>query len=389
MFAAFIYTECISSGPFKRESGFKFKSVEEVELAAGPTPAHLLEQRMNLASAAFLPYKAPTIDSFMKPEEFLALEKQWSVQELGPGCYMLARLFTSGVSNGRPDNPLHQGFVYDFGDISEIVQNTGEMSGLNFARPADFATWADWQNPRGDAELEAAALEPHNPPMPAFDSAAWSRVAEQIFEADSDDSMQVLSSFEQSMREGSNLGIDTGTVSEYLDWVSFITHLIPLDAGWTMQFTSNEAAKHFKKTPPRTSIYRSDSYLPRVEESEWANLVKSVIEAGVYGDVENLIGQLSSAFVFDPNSGLQSLAILPLACCFLDQKLLDSTDLNVMRGLVSSLLTELSPPTHWRSVSIASHFFERIDTSDAVLRSLPNSDRVYGRLNSLPVLPQA
>ena len=54
MFAAFIYTECISAGPFKRESGFKFKSVEEVELSGETTPVPLLEQRMNMASAAFL-----------------------------------------------------------------------------------------------------------------------------------------------------------------------------------------------------------------------------------------------------------------------------------------------------------------------------------------------
>lgn len=389
MFAAFIYTECISAGPFKRESGFKFKSVEEVELSGGTTPLPLLEQRMNMASAAFLPYKAPAIDSFMKPEEFIALEKQWSVQELSPGAFMLARLFTSGVSNGRPDNPFHQGFVYDFSDIADIVTSTGQLSGLAYARPADFAGWADWQNPRGDAELESAELEPHNPPLPIFDSSAWSRMAEQIFEFDEDDALQVLSGFEAEMVAGGNLGIDAGTVDDFLNWVSFLTHLIPVHAGWTMQFTSTEAAKHFAKMPPRTSIYRSDSYMTRIDVSEWALLVKLIIEAGIYSEIEAKVGELSMALVFDPNSGRQSLAILPLACCFLDKNLLDPTDLARMNGLVTSLMSQLASPSHWRSEEHSAVLFDQLEAPTSVLRGLANGDQIYGRLNSLPILPSA
>ncbi len=389
MFAPFIYTECISAGPFKRESGFKFKSVEEVELSGELTPVPLLEQRMNMASAAFLPYKAPAIDSFMKPEEFVALEKQWSVQELSPGAFMFARLFTSGVSNGRPDNPFHQGFVFDFSDIAAIVTSTGELSGLSYARPADFAGWADWLNPRGDAELEAAELEPHNPPLPSFDSSVWSRMAEQIFEFDEDDALQVLSGFEAAMLEGGNLGIDAGTVDDLLNWVSFLTHLIPVHAGWTMQFTSNEAAKHFAKMPARTSIFRSESYVPRIDVSEWALLVKLIIEAGIYSEIESKIGELSMALVFDPNNGSQSLAILPLACCFLDKNLLDPSDLDRMNGLVTGLLSQLAAPSHWRSDEHSAEFFDQLEAPTSVLRGLANGDQVYGRLNSLPILPSA
>ena len=386
MFAAFIYTECISAGPFKRESGFKFKSVEEVELNGSETPQPLLEQRMNMASAAFLPYKAPTIDSFMKPEEFLALDKQWSVQELAPGNYMFARLFTSGVSNGRPDNPFHQGFVYDFVDVTAIVQSTGEMSGLTYARPVDFHSWADWQNPRGDAELEAAALEPHNPPMPSLDSAAWARRAERTFETDTDDSMQILSGFETALRSGSNLGIDSTTVEEFLDWVSLLTHLIPVKTAWTTQFTSIEAAKHFEKNPPKTSIYRSDSYLTRVEESSWANLVRLVIEAGINSEIEQVIGELSMALAFDPNSGSQSLAVLPLACCFLDQNLMDQSDLSSMLGMIAGLLQQLEAPTHWQSAQQAEACFAKLEQASAVIRLLPNGDQIYSKLSGLPVL---
>lgn len=386
MFAAFIYTECISPGPFKRESGFKFKSVQEVELNGATSTPTALEQVVNMASAAFLPYKAPAIDSFMKPTEFLALEKQWSVQELGPGTFMLARLFTSGVSNGRPDNPFHQGFVYEYSDIEAIVSSTAEMSGLPFPRPADFVSWADWLNPRGDIELEAAELEPHNPPMPAIDGATWCRDAERIFEADVDESMQILSGFETAMMQGSNLGIASTSVEEFTDLVSFLTHLVPLHAGWTMQFTSVEAAKHFSKVPPRTNIYRIDGYAPRIATSSWAELVKLVVEAGIYSEIENLIGELSLSLVFDPNNGSQSLAALPLACCFIDSSLMDESDLTRLGPLVANLLSQLASPTHWRNEQQANKLFSLLEQPGTVLRSLPNGDQIYGRLNSLAVL---
>lgn len=386
MFAAFIYTECISAGPFKSESGFKFKSVQEAEIYDEATPSAQLEQRMNTASAAFLPYKAPTIDSFMKPEEFLALDKQWSVQEIGPGNFMFTRLFTSGVSNGRPDNPFHQGFVYDFADIDLIVASTGEMSGLTYARPADFRSWTDWQNPRGDADLEAAELEPHNPPMPAIDSTTWARNAERTFEFDADESMQVLSGFEIAMRAGVNFGIDSGTVEEYLEWVSLLTHLIPLKTGWTTQFTTIESAKHFARIPAKTAIYRSESYVPRVDVTEWANLTKLVIEAGVFAEIDALIGQLSTALVFDPNSGSQALAALPLACCLIDQEQMDPTDLAVMVGLVAQLLQQLEAPTHWQSAAASEGIFSQLEKQGAALRLIPNGNQIYARLSGLQVL---
>lgn len=386
MFAAFIYTECISPGPFKSESGFKFKSVQELALAESSPSSSSLEQRMNIASSAFLPYKAPAIDSFMTPDEFLALEKQWSLQEVGPGNFMFSRLFTSGVSNGRPDNPFHQGFIYDFSDVESMVSSTRELTGLNFARPADFASWAEWHNPRGDAELEAAELEEHNPPMPSIDSADWNRAAERIFETDIDEALQITSGFEEAMREGSNLGINTGGVQELLDWVSFLTHLVPLNSGWSLQFSSNDAGKHFAKVPPRTSIFRADSHIARKSVTDWANLVRVVVESGIYSDVETMIGELSSALIFNPNNGLQGLSALPLACCFIDQDLMDPDDLAAMAVLVSSLLNELVPPSHWQSERLAQGTFLKLEQGNAAIRALSNADLVYEALSRLPVL---
>ncbi len=383
MFAAFIYTECISPGPFKRESGFKFKSVQQVPLESDELAAASLEQRLNLASAAFLPYKAPTVDAFMTPDEFLALDKQWSLQEVGPGTYMFSRLFTSGVSNGRPDNPFHQGFVYDFVDIRAIVHSTGQMSGFLNARPADFATWADWCNPRGDAQLESAVLEDDNPPMPSLDSREWCSKAEATFEEDLDDSMQILSGFEAALRSGANFGIATEDSEDFLNWVSLLSHLIPVMAAWTMQYSSSDAAKQFAKVPARTSIFKSDSPVARVEVSDWARLVKLVIEAGIHPELEDLIGFLSDALVFDPNSGMQALAALPLACSFVNSDGLDPSDMMEISNLSASLLFELSPPMAWVSENYAQQAFEQLESSTSLIKSMPNGDLIYETLSRL------
>jgi hypothetical protein len=285
MFASFIYTECVSAGPFKRESGFKFKSVMEFPLTGEAVTSTKLEARLNQASAAFLPYKAPTIDPFMKPEEFEALDKQWSLQELSPGSFMFTRLFTSGVSNGRPDNPFHQGFIFDTVDVFEILDSTSQMSGLANSRPADFVRWHDWSNPRGDDELEAAELEEDNPPMPAVDSTEWALIAERLFEFDVDESLQITSGFASAIFEGRNFGIDTGDLDEYLDWVSLLTHLVPAQTGWSTQFTSNQAARLFSHQPAKLSLFRSDAHVPRVTVNDWANLVSKVIESCIFSPV--------------------------------------------------------------------------------------------------------
>lgn len=385
MFAAFIYTECMSPGPFKRESGFKFKSVQQVSLDTDVASQASLEQRMNLASAAFLPYQAPTIDSFMKPDEFLALDKHWALQEVGPGTFMFSRLFTSGVSNGRPDNPFHQGFIYDFVDINSIVVSTGEMSGFKWPRPADFHSWADWCNPRGDSQLEAAALEDANPPMPSIDTTEWCARVEATFESDLDDSMQILSGFEMALKSGANLGIYAGDVDDFLNWVSLLSHLLPIKTAWTMQFSSGEAAKHFSKVPARTSIYKSEAPVTRVETADWARLVKLIIEAGVHPEIEEVIGFLSEALVFDHNSGSQALAALPLACSFLEQNSLDPSDMDEIGALAATLLFELSPPLAWTNESLAREAFDKLESKTSLIKYMPNGDLIYETLSRLGI----
>jgi len=67
MFVSFTYTECVSPGPFKKESGFKFKSV--VENTLGPASVSVseleIQKLLDKASGAFLPYRAPEIGPFM------------------------------------------------------------------------------------------------------------------------------------------------------------------------------------------------------------------------------------------------------------------------------------------------------------------------------------
>jgi predicted molibdopterin-dependent oxidoreductase YjgC len=203
MFVSFAYTECVSPGPFKKESGFKFKSV--VQNAVGQSSSSISDSELQIlldkASGAFLPYRAPEIDPFMTREQFNALDKQFSIQRLDESHTMFTRMFTSGVSNGRPGNPFHQGFVFSKSKILAIVRSTADMADLEFARPVDFNDWADWLNPKGDAELEASELEQDNPPLPGKDDNSWKLSIESLFKSQPQAVFALLSEFESALRE--------------------------------------------------------------------------------------------------------------------------------------------------------------------------------------------
>lgn len=375
----------MSPGPFKNESGFKFKDVKQIDVGARFLDERTLEHAVNKASAAFLQYVAPRIDSFMSLEEFLSLDKLWSVQEIDKGQFMFARLFTSGVSNGRPDNPFHQGFIYGLSDVQQIVKALGPISGLSFPRPADFVTWVDWLNPRGDEQLELAVLEDFNPPLPDFDDAEWARRAESIFEVDPDESLQILSRFDESLRAHESCGIPSANQNEFLEWVSFVQHLLPLSSAWSLQFSSNAAGLHLKAGTSATVLYRSEAHMPRARVSDWANLVKAVVESGVYSQVENLLGKLSFALDFDPSNGSQSLAALPLACCLLESDLLDKEDLASVSQAASQLLLDLPLPNSWTSDDFMNWCFSELEEKQTVLRYFPSADYVYQNLSRLGV----
>lgn len=386
MFASFIYTECQSPGPFKIEPGFKFKSVVLNELGGSsvkPTNQEL-EQALNVAASAFIPYKAPDIDPFMKPDQFAMLDKQWTYQRVAEGRYSFTRMFTSGVSNGRPDNPFHQGFILDATDAEKIVETTTSCTGLSFSRPVDFWTWRDWCNPRGDAELEKAAIEEDNPPVPALGQSEWVRSVEALFEKDIDKSMAILLGFERSLRNSQNFGINVESMEAFLGWVSLLTHLLPLRSSWGAQFTSTNAGESFPIRVMSNTIFKTTSESPsRQEETAWTRLVSLVIESGIHDSVDQRIGFLSKRLGFFGESTLENLVILPLACLFIKKGDIDAGDFEAISDEVATLLEELPFPKNWRDNDDVEAIFNELENSQTLLAGLPNSDLVYSKLNQL------
>ena len=95
MIFEFTYTECTSAGPFKKETGFKVKSVRLYKLAAGSSDSHetlfnafdtedgqgnliretldeivLHSSKVDAATTRLGGYSAPLVSPFSSPEEF-------------------------------------------------------------------------------------------------------------------------------------------------------------------------------------------------------------------------------------------------------------------------------------------------------------------------------
>ena len=385
MFASFIYTECQSPGPYKTEPGFKFKDVSVFEFGDIGADSKRVEKVLNLAAASFLPYNAPDIDPFMTPQEFKSLEKQWALQEVDPGVYMFSRLFTSGVSNGRPGNPYFQGFVFDRSEVNAFVTNTGQVSGLKFARPADFSTWDGWLTPRGDAELEESALEPDYPPTPMLDSKELSEEAEDLFDEDPDESLQLIASFYEAVLVKKLMPVSTPDSEKFLKWVSLLSHLVPVQSAWEMQFSSSGASP-LKSTSPKFAFLRSSELVRRLPISPWVDLAALIIETGNLEQIRDVIGELSLAMNFDVAEAEQTLSVLPLACMFINSAHVAPADVARFNNLLAQLVPDLVMPMSWVSGQASNVIFDRLESRQSLARLVSSGNDAHGLLSRISIL---
>ena len=385
MFVGFIYTECQSPGPFKEEPGFKFKSVVDFNLNGRKADKQEIETTLNSVTAAFMPYKAPTIDVFMKPDDFKNLEKQWSYQGISSGKYAFVRQFTSGVSNGRPDNPFHQGFVIDASELGLLIQESTEISEVSFPRPVDFHSWNDWLTPRGDVELEDAKLESNNPPFPERNDASRFRAIETLVEAKPEASGRILSDFEASLTSGLNLAIAADSADEFLTWVSFLTHLIPMGSAWKFPFTSSPHGAKLETSDGTIAIYRGPQTDRGRTTSPWVELAKTVVDYGLQAEIEALIGEISRTLAFPGKEASENLVALPLAFCMMPKSVLEEDILREVAANAAELLEVSQFNAHWTSEAAAQQVFEKLETPTNIFSSLVNLERLSARLGNLPV----
>lgn len=382
MFVSFTYTECVSPGPFKKESGFKFKSVVQNKLGSASDAASesMLQTLLDKASGSFLPYRAPEIDPFMTREQFNSLDKQWSLQRLDESHTMFTRMFTSGVSNGRPGNPFHQGFVFSKSDTLAIVRSTADMADLEFARPVDFNDWADWLGPKGDAELEASELEQDNPPLPGKDDNAWKLSMESLLKADPQGVLALLSEFESSLRESRTCRVFSNSTEDFLTKVSLVTHLIPLLPSWRMEYSTGQLSS---AKAPSLQMVDSESTNP---PGAWAELAFELLNKGQIQNINQSIGQVTSVLAFAEDKSVSWLAALPLAVAMIPAQSLDSELGAKLASASDLLLTGLPVPVSWSDAAASDALLDLLSSPNQLLRQFSRSEAIYRKLSGLPVV---
>ena len=384
MFVSFTYTECVSPGPFKKESGFKFKSVVQNTLGPASEGASdsALQTLLDKASGAFLPYRAPEIDPFMSREQFDALDKQWSLQRLDESHTMFTRMFTSGVSNGRPGNPFHQGFVFSKSDTMAIIQSTADMADLEYARPVDFSDWADWLSPKGDIELEESALEQDNPPLPAKDNHSWSLSIENLFLAEPQRTLTLLGEFESSIRELRSARVPSMNTEDFLIQVSLLTHLIPLLPAWRLEYSTGSV-----KSVSHPSLQMVTSPITDAPAAgPWAQLAFEILSNKQLTSIDGSIGQLTSVLSFAEDKPASWLTALPLAVALTPSGSVEPSLGSRLASQADSLLTGLPVPVAWTNSVASEMLLDQLSSPNQLLRQFPRSEVVYGKLSGLPVV---
>jgi hypothetical protein len=383
MFVSFSYTECVAPGPFKKESGFKFKSVVQNNLGVEPLPSLGPEVQVILdkASGAFLPYRAPEIDPFMKREQFNALEKQWSLQRLDDSHTMFTRMFTSGVSNGRPGNPFHQGFVFSKSETLAVVRSTADLADLHFARPADFYDWADWLGPKGDAELEASELEEDNPPLPSLDNESWGVRVNSLVSSQPQRTLALLAEFEACLRDVGVCKVVSNGTDDFFTQVSLLTHLLPLQPSWRFEYSTVPAS--LAKTP---ALEMSDSNPSSpAAPGPWSELAFEVLSSGQIVNIDRALGQLTSVLNFSEDKPMSWLTALPLAVAITPAESLDRELGTKLANQADALLKGLPVPVSWNSAQESEVLLDRLSSPSQLLRQFSRSEAVYRKLSELPV----
>lgn len=383
MFVSFSYTECVAPGPFKKESGFKFKSVVQNNLGENPLPSLGPEVQaiLDKASGAFLPYRAPEIDPFMTREQFNALEKQWSLQRLDDSHTMFTRMFTSGVSNGRPGNPFHQGFVFSRSETLAIIRSTADLADLQFARPVDFHDWADWLGPKGDAELEVSELEEDNPPLPALDTGAWGIRISALASSEPQRTLALLAEFEACVREAGVCKVVSKGTEDFLTQVSLLTHLLPIEPSWRLEYSTTPTA--WAKLP--ALVMTESNAVSSAVPGPWSELAFEVLRSGRIVDIDRAIGQLTSVLTFAEDKPASWLTALPLAVAMTPAETFDPELGTKLAKQCDALLTGLPVPVSWNSARDSELLLDQFLSPNQLLRQFSRSEAVYRKLSDLPV----
>jgi|694.fasta_scaffold45597_3 hypothetical protein len=431
MIAEFTYTECTSSGPFKKETGFKVKSVRlykpvedhtsesgttfvgfDTDREDGQVNAPVLNEvsehylHIDAATSHLGGFAAPPLGPFSSPAEFLALPKGFVFDLVRSGggtkSWLLARLSTSGPANGRPGNPFHQGIL----TLSEDPKNTflqiaAATPELDSVRPIDIFSWSGWLNPRGDIEVNASNLRSSELPHPETSTEELSVNHSDFVTQQGIFARQVFSRVAGAFLSRSSVPLPGVDSEELRNWVSVISHLLPPSICWVCGFGSTwlEPSSSLQEVPWVKDTSQSEGIrrvnLPQLfwnpaehakvaEDYSWGYLASKVFEHDLDLLVYDSINQIDKAFGWSPELDSVSYALIPLALAMLSLSAEDfGHDALEVAKTCEGLLLKATWPKHRGHSDAFSTLWEMLEEPTSLYKSLGDRLQLDSKLDDL------
>jgi hypothetical protein len=256
------------------------------------------------------------------------------------------------------------------------------MADLEFARPVDFYDWADWLNPKGDAELEDSELEQDNPPLPGTDNSSWKLSVEKLFKEQSQQVLALFSEFEAALRESRTCKVPSTCAEDFLTKVSLLTHLIPLIPSWRMEYSTGQLSSGQATSLQMVGPDEDDAPVP----SPWAQLAFDLLANDQIHNVDRSIGQLTSVLTFAEDKPSSWLAALPLAVALSPVQTLESGLAGKLANSADAILAGLPVPVSWTNAAASEMLLDSLASPNQLLKQFSRSEAVYRKLSEMPIV---
>lgn len=429
MIFEFTYTECTSPGPFKKETGFKVKSVRLYKLAAGSSDSHqtlfnafdtedeqgnliretldeivLHSSKIDAATTRLGGYSAPLVSPFSSPEEFAEIPKGFIYDLLqlpdGNSAWLFARLSTSGPANGRPGNPFHQGFLVPAATKSAIQGHASLFSGVESPRPIDLFTWTGWLNPRGDAQVDSSNLRSSSLLFPEISAEELSVAHLKFMSENKSTAFEVFRNVAGSFLVSKPTALPGKDSQEFSKWVSVVSHLIPPSVSWFCGFGSTwktpAAAFQSALVSPNKERNSVESCIfPQlfwsikpleglVGVNSWARIATKVFEYELDMVVYDSINEIDKAFKWEPAYNHMSYALAPLALAALGLTAYDFGEEGIeIATACADLLEELTWPSSSGDPLSVSALVNMLKGPESLYSTLVGRNKLDQKLNDL------
>ena len=406
MILEFTYTECTSPGAFKKETGFKIKSLAAYEQGEDGIFLRLdveksfaanrdyIKSILDSATSSLTGYAAVDVDPFATPAEFLALPRGfiYSPIELpdGSSAWLLARLSTSGPGNGRPRNPFHQGFLMLSRESGQQLVSDSRFEDNIFLRPVDFTRWRGWLNPRGDAQVDSSNLNESTFPQLEVSLEELSEQHSQKVSENLAYSSNVLTLVARNLKSSSSTPLPGANSTEFFNWTDIVSHLIPGSVIWELPFASTWTMPQERLSRLGFHHFYWSNEVPdgTIEIENWAFLATKVFELGLEVVVYDAINEIDLAFNWT-NLDHISYAMIPLGLSLLCLPVDDFGPFSIeVSAACFNMLNEVIWPIYSSGGSALEDLKNRLTSQNTLMSTLAEKHILLRKIETLSVMPK-